>query len=93
MNKFYVCFLGEISVSQITKKHYQPWIPLPYHHIFLILHQNTVFNKIYVLHRQKNYYNVHHINIEGWEKETIIYKKNHILSSTWNLLFKLIIET
>jgi hypothetical protein len=39
MNKFYVCFLGEINVSQIVMKNTLSTMkPSTYHHIFLALH-------------------------------------------------------
>jgi hypothetical protein len=49
MNKSYVCFLGEISVSQIIIKNALSTMSPTYHHIFLVLHQSTALNKIYVL--------------------------------------------
>jgi hypothetical protein len=49
----------------------------------LIMKSNSMLTNICI------YLNVHHINIEGWKKETIICKKLHILSSIWNLFFKL----
>jgi hypothetical protein len=55
MNKSYVCFLGEISVSQIIKKNaLSTMSPSTYHHTFLALRQSTALNKIYVLRRQRN---------------------------------------
>jgi hypothetical protein len=55
MNKSYVCFLGEISVSQIIIKNtLSTMSPSTYHHTFLALRQNIVLNKIYVLHGQRN---------------------------------------
>ncbi len=55
MNKSYVCFLGEISVSQIIKKNaLSTMSPSTYHHTFLALCQSIVLNKIYVLRRQRN---------------------------------------
>ncbi len=49
MNKSYVCFSGEISVSQIIIKNALSTMSPTYHHIFLVLHQSTALNKIYVL--------------------------------------------
>jgi hypothetical protein len=55
MNKSYVCFLGEISVSQIImKKALSTMSPSTYHHTFLALRPSTALNKIYVLRRQRN---------------------------------------
>nr|AHI16109.1 Atp8 [Sphagnum girgensohnii] len=55
MNKSYVCFLGEISVSQIIKKNaLSTMSPSTYHHTFLALRQSTALNKIYVLRGQRN---------------------------------------
>jgi hypothetical protein len=55
MNKSYVCFLGEISVSQIIIKNaLSTMSPSTYHHTFLALRQNIALDKIYVLRRQRN---------------------------------------
>jgi hypothetical protein len=55
MNKSYVCFLGEISVSQIIIKNaLSTMSPSTYNHTFLALRQSTALNKIYVLRRQRN---------------------------------------
>jgi hypothetical protein len=55
MNKSYVCFLGEISVSQIIIKNaLSTMSPSTYHHTFLALRQSTALNKIYVLRGQRN---------------------------------------
>jgi hypothetical protein len=55
MKKSYVCFLGEISVSQIIIKNALSTMhPSTYHHTFLTLRQSTILNKTYVLCRQRN---------------------------------------
>jgi len=55
MNNSYVCFLGEINVSQIIFKNaFSTMNPSTYHHTFLALHQSTTLNKIYVSYKQNN---------------------------------------
>jgi hypothetical protein len=55
MNKSYVCFLGEISVSQIIIINALSTMSRStYHHTFITLHQSTTLNKIYFLHEQRN---------------------------------------
>jgi hypothetical protein len=55
LNKYYICFLGEISVSQIIIKNaLSTMSPFIYHHTFLALCQSTTLNKIYVLRRQRS---------------------------------------
>jgi hypothetical protein len=59
MNKSYVCFLGEISVSQVIKKNALSIMsPSTYHITSLASHQTTALNKIYVLRGRRNIVNI-----------------------------------
>jgi len=79
MNKSYVCFLGEINVSQIIIINTLSTMrPSTYHHIFLALCQSIVLNKIYVLHRQRN------TLVNTWDRQiNVKIEKTQSFNNNW----------